>query len=82
MHAGEKVMEDMYKCIKSFTLQMCDDDVHKVENHMVAVIKGSRWKRTNGSVTGSTVHLSEVGRDWNWIDITEERFNGYFEKVR
>lgn len=72
----------MYKCIKSFTLQMCDDDGHKVENHMVAVIKGSRWKRTNGSVTGSTVHLSEVGRDWNRIDITEERFNGCFEKVR
>ena len=66
-------MDKIYKCIKSFAFP-------RAENHLIAIIKGSKWKRTN--ITGSMVHLTEVGRDWNWIDITEERFNGYFEKAR
>lgn len=66
-------MDKIYKCIKSFAFP-------NAENHLIAIIKGSKWKRTNGNVTENAVHLTEVGRAWNWIDITEEKLSEYFEK--
>ena len=68
----------LYRCKKTFTLPMYDDDGHLIENERLPVIKGTMWERSDEeNLLGGEIHL-ENRMTGEWIEITEERLNEYF----
>lgn len=72
--------ERLYKCTKSFTLPMYDDDGHEVKNGLIVIQKGEVFRRTSEKVLGDFVHLEDTLPPFNWIEITEERFKKCFTR--
>lgn len=73
----------MYKCIKGFSVDMCDDDGFAVENEYMDVKKGSIW-----SVPDDDSYRFIYGEvrlengDFGWIEIQKETLNENFEVIR
>lgn len=68
----------LYRCNKTFTLPMYDDDGNLIENERLPVIRGTVWERSDDeNLLGGEIHL-ENRMTGEWIEITEERLNEYF----
>lgn len=72
-----------YICKEAFTLDLVDDDSF-FTGDVMWVEKGSVWERDEAPhrfVGGSdTVRL--LGDNYQWLEITEEHLNMYFEERR
>lgn len=68
----------LYRCNKTFTLPMYDDDGNMIENERFSVIRGTVWERSDEeNLLGGEIHLENRITD-EWIEITKERLNEYF----
>ena len=68
----------LYRCNKTFTLPMYDDDANLIENERLPVIRGTVWERSDEeNLLGGEIHL-ENRMTGEWIEITQERLNEYF----
>lgn len=75
----------MYKCIKEFTLEKCDDDGFTIEGEYTTIEEGSIWnvpEDENYRLIGGEIRLEEDKPDEiNWIEITEETLKEHFERI-
>ena len=74
-----------YECIKTFWVEMFDNDGFSLDGKCKVIEKGSLWERdsdTHRIVGGKeTVHLdSTTGGEW--LEITESSLNKYFREVQ
>ena len=76
---------DKWKCIKSFSVSVCDEDENITEDENEEheenqVQLGSEWIRDEDNVPS----LGEIRleADSDWLEIDEETFENCFEKVR
>ena len=73
---------ETYKCIKEFELPFFDEDgrmtsgIHKVST-------GSIWEYAHdySSNSDARLYLKEGNSDFEYIDITYERMEQYFERI-
>lgn len=73
----------MYKCIKGFSLEKCDDDGFTIENKYVDIEKGSNWfipDNADYRFIGGEVRLEN--EEGVWIEITTDTLKEHFEYVR
>lgn len=72
----------MYKCIKGFSIEVCDGDGFTIENEYMDINKGSVWtipEDKDYRLVGGEVRLEndEVG----WIEITKEHLEEHFKLI-
>ena len=79
-------MMKKYRCKETFYIDKYDEDGFWMEKQM-AVVKGSKWQRVindKNRICGnrSTLKLERFAlKKLQWIEITEETLEGYFELV-
>ena len=75
------IAEKHYRCIKEFSVPLCDDDGCAVESgEMVSVEVGETFYRS--AVTWmNDVRLEGVGDTYGWLEISEEAFRKHFKEV-
>ena len=76
----------MYKCIKGFTLEKCDDDGFTIEGEYIEIEEGSIWdipEDENYRFIGGEVRLENKDSNncFSWIEITKEHLLEHFIKV-
>ena len=73
--------EKHYRCIKEFSVPLCDEDGYAVESgEMVPVEVGETFYRS--TVTWmNDVRLEGVENHYAWLEISEETFKECFEEV-
>ena len=70
--------EKTYKCVKGFTVPLCDDDGFEIPG-VKAVQAGDVFRKTDADIIGGEIHLEEVKKPWHWLEIPKEMFDTYFE---
>lgn len=68
-----------YRCTESFAVMLCDDDGFSMDKEK-AVEAGSEWQQTENYVIGGEIHLERIGAEWEWLEVTKEHLETYFEK--
>ena len=70
----------MYKCIKSFIVDICDGDGFITEHSGFMVDEGTYWNVNEEAINilGADIHLEN---DNNWIEVSKDVFNKCFIKV-
>ena len=73
--------EKHYRCIKEFSVPLCDDDGYAVESgEMMPVEVGETFYRS--TVTWmNDVRLEGVENHYMWLEVSEETFRECFEEV-
>ena len=73
--------EKHYRCIKEFSVPLCDEDGYAVESgEMTPVEVGETFYRS--TVTWmNDVRLEDVDNRYGWLEISEETFKECFEEV-
>ena len=72
----------MYKCIKGFSLEKCDDDGFTIEGEYETVEEGSIWnipKDEGYRFIGGEIRLESD--NLSWIEIAKEHLEKCFEEV-
>ena len=72
----------MYKCIKGFAIEMCDDNGANIEGEYSTVEEGTIWDLPEDAeyrFIGGEVRLEN--NDLGWIEITKENLEEHFEVV-
>mgnify|MGYP001562662962 CR=1 FL=1 len=69
------------KCIKTFSVEMYDDDGFAIENSDYIVPKDSIWDIQEFSLRIIDGEVRLLNNDLGWIEITTERFIKYFEII-
>ena len=72
----------LYRCIKGFSLERCDDDGFTIEEEYETVEQGSVWHMSDDEdyrFLGGEIRLESD--DLSWIEIDKERLEEYFEIV-
>ena len=73
--------EKHYRCIKEFSVPLCDEDGYAVESgEMVPVEVGETFYRSGGTWMND-VRLEGVENHYAWLEISEETFKECFEEV-
>lgn len=73
----------MYKCIKGFSLEVCDDDGFTIDNEYMNVNKGTVWnipENKNYRLIDGEVRLEND--KLGWIEITRETLKNNFELIQ
>lgn len=71
----------LLKCIKSFLVDLCDDDGFTIYNEHFEIEKGSIWT-TDGSSYESINHIRLENNKLEWLEIPKEYIEEYFEIVK
>ena len=79
-------MEDVFKCIKEFSIDLLDDDC-KYTDKKEKVKIGSRWHKSIDNFRIGEIHLEKwTVRKGNltghWIEIPNEWLKEYFEEEK
>lgn len=73
--------EKHYRCIKEFSVPLCDYDGYAVESgEMVPVEVGETFYRSGGTWMND-VRLEGVENHYAWLEISKETFKECFEEV-
>lgn len=78
-----KIENDMYKCIKGFCLEICDDDGFTIDGEYTSVEKGSLWvlpEDENYRLIGGEVRLES--NEFGWLEISKETLEENFELIQ
>lgn len=74
-----------YKCIKGFSLELCDDDGFCTEE-FAHVEENTIWhtpEEENYRFIGGDIRLEiDDDKELSWIEIASETLGEYFERVR
>lgn len=74
----------MYKCIKGFSLEKCDDDGFTIEGEYTIIEKGSTWyipEDEDYRLIGGEIRLEEdKPNEIHWIEISKETLEEHFRK--
>lgn len=74
-------VEKHYRCIKEFSVPLCDDDGCAVESgEMMPVEVGETFYRSDGTWMND-VRLEGVENHYTWLEVSEETFRECFEEV-
>jgi hypothetical protein len=72
--------EKHYRCIKEFSVPLCDDDGCAVESvEMMPVEVGETFCRSDVAWMNG-VRLEGVGDTYGWLEVSEEAFREHFEE--
>lgn len=75
----------MYKCIKGFALEKCDDDGFTIEGEYTTIEEGSIWnipEDENFRLIGGEIRLEEDKPDEiNWIEIPKQTLEEHFKSI-
>ena len=72
----------MYKCIKEFSIEKCDDDGFMLENEYEIIEEGSIWfipEDKDYRFLGGEIRLEND--DMSWIEIAKESLKEYFVAI-
>jgi len=72
----------MYKCIKGFSIEKCDDDGFDIEGEYFEVEKDSIWhipEEEDYRLLGGEIRLES--NSFGWIEIPLEYLKEYFEVI-
>lgn len=72
----------MYKCIKGFSIEVCDGDGFTIENEYMSINKGSIWnipENKDYRLIGGEVRLEND--EMGWIEITKEHLEEHFKLI-
>ena len=73
-------VEKHYRCIKEFSVPLCDDDGCAVESgEMMTVEVGETFYRSDVTWMND-VRLEGVGDTYGWLEVSEETFREHFEE--
>ena len=73
----------MYKCIKGFLIELCDDNGFIIENEYMNINKDTIWyisKDEDYRLIDGEVRLENEEMDW--IEVTKETFKNNFELIQ
>ena len=73
----------MYKCIKGFLIELCDDNGFIIENEYMNINKDTIWyisKDEDYRLIDGEVRLENEEMDW--IEATKETFKNNFELIQ
>ena len=73
----------MYKCIKGFLIELCDDNGFIIENEYMNINKDTIWyipKDEDYRLIDGEVRLENEEMDW--IEVTKEAFKNNFELIQ
>lgn len=68
-----------YKCVKTFTVDACDDDGFYVDGYM-EIKTGEVYEVGNEKNIDGEIHLDGVNVN-RWIEISRETLNEHFEEA-
>lgn len=72
--------EKHYRCIKEFSVPLCDDDGLPAESgEMMPIEVGETFCRSMVTCMND-VRLEGVGDTYGWLEISEETFRKHFKK--
>ncbi|MTI49476.1 MAG: hypothetical protein FH761_16710 [Firmicutes bacterium] len=71
----------MYKCIKGFCLEICDDDGFTIEGESMVVKEGSEWHIPSDKDFRLIDGEVRLENNENWIEISKERFEKCFAVI-
>jgi len=74
-------VEKRYRCVKEFSVPLCDDDGCAVESGEMAPVEVGETFYRSGCTWMNDVRLECVGDTYGWLEISEETFKGHFEEV-
>ena len=72
----------MYKCIKGFLIELCDDNGFIIENEYMDINKGTIWnipENEDYRLIDGEVRLEN--KEIGWIEITKETFKNSFKLI-
>ena len=72
----------MYKCIKGFSIDVCDGDGFTIENEYINVDEGTIWdvpEDKDYRLIGGEVRLEND--NLGWIEISKEHLEEYFMEI-
>ena len=75
-------LDKVYKCIKGFSLEVCDGDGFTLENEYICIVENSVWfypEDKDYRLIGGEVRLEN--EKYGWIEITKEYLGEYFIEV-
>ncbi|GCD13180.1 hypothetical protein [Clostridium tagluense] len=78
----ERNDKGLYRCIKGFSLEKCDDNGFTIEEEYETVEQGSIWhipEDENYRFISGEIRLESD--DLSWVEITKEHLEEYFEIV-
>lgn len=75
----------MYKCIKEFKLEKCNDDGRSIDGKYITVKLNSKWiidDNEYNNLIGGEIRLikSSKAKSYTWIEISEDTFKNNFIK--
>lgn len=68
-----------YKCVKTFTVDACDDDGFYVDGY-IEIEVGEVYEVGNENIIDGEIHLDGVNVN-RWIEISKETLGKYFVEV-
>lgn len=74
-------MNNKFKCVKSFSIQNCDDDGFSIENSYTNIEKDSIWEQDTSSfrMVGANDSIRLENEQGAWLEITQETLSTNFE---
>lgn len=72
-----------YKCVKTFSLEIVDDDGSIMENSHKEIHKGSVWERVESSYrfVGAPDSVRLENDSGDWMELSENTITNHFAKV-